>query len=91
MSKNTNQRSVIHPKLRGKLENWQRNQAALANAEEQKQTGSGGEGAGDTKCAGKQMAILNDSYPLYLALDLLIVYAYVIEMLQVNTIHATLC
>ena len=29
MSKNGQQRSVIHPKLRGKLENWQRSQSGL--------------------------------------------------------------
>ena len=35
MSKNAQQRPVIHPKLRGKLENWQRNQV-LAAGEDQR-------------------------------------------------------
>ena len=48
------QKAVIHPKLRGKLENWQRNQAAQANVEEEKKAGSGGEGGnGESKGKGK--------------------------------------
>ena len=44
------QRPIIHPKLRGKLENWQRSQAALAAANQHDgATGSGSVEAGDSK------------------------------------------
>ena len=55
------QRPVIHPKLRGKLENWQRSQAALAAAAaENQQESASNDGAatavgetGDLKSTGE--------------------------------------
>ena len=56
------QRPGIHPKLRGKLENWQRNQAALAAGSGQESaSNSGGEsvgGNGNSKSKGEHIVYL---------------------------------
>ena len=53
------QRAVIHPKLRGKLENWQRNQAALSAADSLKQNVVDvDESVVDSKSTGKRFSIV---------------------------------